>query len=139
MIENNAKCQRVKTHQEVDLPDHLQCSFLPSSSYNQIEFCINFDDSNECPLETNDPVDQPMHILSQAFLGWEVLGTVPFDVGTELLCTKASLLPTSMVWNLSSDYCLCLVLAQQLWIFNSPKDSTSCQLNFHPRQMRKPA
>ncbi len=77
-----------------------------------------------------------------AFLGWEVLGTVPFDGGTELLCTKASLLPP---WpgNWSLDYCLCLVLclvlAQQLWIFYSPKDSTSCQLNFHPRQMRKPA
>jgi hypothetical protein len=32
--ENSAKCQGVKTHQEVDLPDHLQCSSLPSSSYN---------------------------------------------------------------------------------------------------------
>ncbi len=138
MIENNAKCQGVKTHQEVDLPDHLQCSSLSSSSYNQIEFCINFDDTNGCPLEINDPVDQPMHILSQAFLGWQVLGTVPFDGGTELLCTKASLLPP---WsgNWSSDYCLCLVLAQHMWIFYSPKDSTSCQLNFHPRQMRKHA
>jgi hypothetical protein len=112
---------------------------LPSSSYNQIEFCINFDDTNECPLETNDPVDQPMHILSQAFLGWEVLALFLLMVELNFCAQKQVYYLHGLEIGAPTIACLCLVLAQQLWIFNSPKDSTSCQLNFRPRQMRKPA